>query len=208
MPNFHSDNHYEVLGVSPTSTPDEIKRAYRTLMIQYHPDKHDSNPKYHAISVKINAAYEFLKNNVYRKIFDAKESYKYEHRKSDYANSSWNEFYNNWSYTKKKEYQKTNARYKKAEKEVRDKLYNWFYEQQKVKPKIKYREYSFTHKSRKLNTLISLIQVRLGDILWHTRIRNRSSSSREIPGTNVRFMLNPCKVPFREVHHSWVINYY
>lgn len=30
---------HEVLGVSPQSTPDEIKQAYRRLAGQYHPDK-------------------------------------------------------------------------------------------------------------------------------------------------------------------------
>lgn len=30
---------YQVLGVSPSASPDEIRAAYRHLMSQYHPDK-------------------------------------------------------------------------------------------------------------------------------------------------------------------------
>ena len=30
---------YKVLGVKSTATPDEIKKSYRKLIIQYHPDK-------------------------------------------------------------------------------------------------------------------------------------------------------------------------
>ena len=37
-------NPYDVLGVSPEATDDEIKKAYRELSRKYHPDANVDNP--------------------------------------------------------------------------------------------------------------------------------------------------------------------
>ena len=53
---------YSVLGVSPGSSEDEIKSAYRRLAKQYHPDLHPNDPNAAARMNEINAAYEQIKN--------------------------------------------------------------------------------------------------------------------------------------------------
>ncbi|XP_070502397.1 dnaJ homolog subfamily B member 6-like [Chironomus tepperi] len=67
MPNF-----YEILGVSYNATSEEIKKAYKKLALQYHPDKNqgpqqeESTRKFREIS----KAYEVLSNPRKRQQYD------------------------------------------------------------------------------------------------------------------------------------------
>lgn len=57
-------NWWEVLGVSPKASDDEVKEAYRKLARQHHPDYGGSSDKMAAI----NAAYEQLKQENHRNL--------------------------------------------------------------------------------------------------------------------------------------------
>ena len=64
-------DYYEVLGVSKTATDDELKRAFRKLAKQYHPDANPDNKEEAEKKFKeINEAYETLSDPQKRKMYD------------------------------------------------------------------------------------------------------------------------------------------
>lgn len=69
MPEQKRD-YYEVLGVSRTATDDELKKAYRKLAKQYHPDMNPDNKEAEAKFKEINEAYEVLSDKEKRAKYD------------------------------------------------------------------------------------------------------------------------------------------
>ncbi len=63
------NDYYKVLGVPKAATADELKKAYRKLAVQYHPDKNKSKEAEEKFK-EINQAYEVLGNEQKRKQYD------------------------------------------------------------------------------------------------------------------------------------------
>merc|ERR1712137_85349 len=63
-------SHYEVLGIQPTATSGEIKKAYFQHARKLHPDKNVSKGSDGAFKI-LNRAYETLKDAEQRKVYDA-----------------------------------------------------------------------------------------------------------------------------------------
>jgi DnaJ-class molecular chaperone len=62
-----SKDYYEILGVPKSASEDEIKRAYRKLAHQYHPDKNKGDDKKFK---EINEAYQVLGNREKHEQYD------------------------------------------------------------------------------------------------------------------------------------------
>ncbi|XP_057421957.1 chaperone protein dnaJ 20, chloroplastic-like [Lotus japonicus] len=74
-------NLYKVLSLKPGSAMDEIKRAYRSMALQYHPDVcHDPSMKEESTKmfVQLNEAYKTLSNPLLREQYDSELGFRSE----------------------------------------------------------------------------------------------------------------------------------
>src|SRR2546425_10996960 len=68
-------DYYQVLGVPETATVDEIKRAFRRLAKQHHPDRNPGKPQAAERFKEINEAHDVLSDPAKRKQYDQLRRY-------------------------------------------------------------------------------------------------------------------------------------
>lgn len=91
-------DYYEILGISQHASQDEIRKAYRTMSLKWHPDK---NPNIDVTSVMqdINEAYSILKDKDKRHRYDIEyKIFKYSYKEEFKPNESDSTNYSQWTY--------------------------------------------------------------------------------------------------------------
>ncbi|MBZ0314283.1 J domain-containing protein [Clostridium butyricum] len=90
-------DYYKILGVSETSSKDEIKKAFRSLAKKYHPDRNGNDENAIKKFQEVNEAYEVLSNEDSKKSYDEKKAnFKNAHKRKN-ENSKNNKTDNDFS---------------------------------------------------------------------------------------------------------------
>jgi len=63
-------DYYDILGITRTATEDEIKKSYRKLAFQYHPDRNPNNSEAEEKFKEASEAYEVLHDTDKRRLYD------------------------------------------------------------------------------------------------------------------------------------------
>ena len=70
----NNNNLYETLGIDKTATQEEIKKAYRKLSLELHPDRNNGSDESTEKFKKISNAYETLGDEDKRKVYDMRDN--------------------------------------------------------------------------------------------------------------------------------------
>jgi len=68
-------DYYEVLGIEPNASAEEIRRAYHRLAFQCHPDRHEETEEANKKMQEINEVYAILSDPIKRREYDLPRGY-------------------------------------------------------------------------------------------------------------------------------------
>lgn len=77
-------NYYKILGLEPIASKEEIKKAYRKLALEFHPDRNKS-PNAHEKFIEINEAYLLLYDDEARQKYDIEFKFYFEEQNKESA---------------------------------------------------------------------------------------------------------------------------
>ena len=106
-------DYYKILGVGRYASDEEIKKAYRKLVMQYHPDRNPGDEEAVKKAQEINEAYEVLDDKKYHKKteYDRKyDAYYAELRRRQQSSQQYNCGRNQTSYQQSHHYQQSQWR--------------------------------------------------------------------------------------------------
>lgn len=87
------ENPYNILGVAPTATTEEIKKSYRTLAMRHHPDR-ATHPGSETRFNAIKTAYELLSDPKKRAEYDQNVNNRIIIDPEDEAHTLWESLFN------------------------------------------------------------------------------------------------------------------
>lgn len=85
-------DYYKILGVSRDATDAQIKKAYRTLSLKYHPDKNPNDEEAAKNFLEVNEANDVLSNPDKRQIYDIHGEEGVKNAEKPQAQSPWDIF--------------------------------------------------------------------------------------------------------------------
>jgi molecular chaperone DnaJ len=118
-------DYYQILGVSRNASPEDIKKAYRRIAMQYHPDKNPGDKWAEERFKEASAAYKVLSNPEQKRTYDRDEApdpiYRSARRNPDENASGLNDIFNDILKTKPRTTPRTSTTSRKPETKAKSK---------------------------------------------------------------------------------------
>lgn len=111
-------NYYQNLGLNPNCSKEEIKKAYKSYAIKFHPDKHNNDPFFEERFKEIKEAYDILMNDIERNKYHSTYNQSDFYKKHSYQSKNSNNSYD----SKNDEFYKRQKEKEKLEKEQKEKI--------------------------------------------------------------------------------------